>query len=213
MHCSRPLVFILIAVLIAPVLPQQAYADCTNHLEVSMQKTPETLYFRLYPKEPAASFKIEYWIENSEGEIIRPKYNTTKNSRKQFSIKGRSGFIILKARLFLPGCGEAVDSYMERIPLPDSEDLPSGENKETGGNKPPFVSVSEAEGPAYEDDVHRGKGEAADASLLSYSGSQQPLSRTSGEVYTSSSLSLVQLAVFILLGTSLILNAILIWRR
>ncbi len=49
-------------------------------------------------------FIVEYWIENSDGKIIKQKINTTNTNKKSFTPKNLDSDIIIRARIAYLAC-------------------------------------------------------------------------------------------------------------
>jgi hypothetical protein len=55
----------------------------------------------------ADMFVVEYWVEDSYGNIIKSKRNTTNENKKSFTPKNLDTDIIIKNRLVFPECTNA----------------------------------------------------------------------------------------------------------
>src|SRR3989344_6113402 len=74
-----------------------------------------SLYFALY--NGSFPFKIEYWIEDSSGNIVKSKYNTTNTDKKTWTheLDERDGIFYLKSNLYLNCWNETRNGYSESM--------------------------------------------------------------------------------------------------
>ncbi len=102
---KRRLLFFLVFFVLASL----AYAsDCDISIEIFTKKSMysnESIDFRFKLSNKTTDYKIEYWVEDSFGNIVKNKRNTTNLNKKSFTPKstGLSAFTI-KARLIEPYC-------------------------------------------------------------------------------------------------------------
>ena len=102
------------------VLVSSAYAsDCNISIDITTSKplySNETIDFRFKLSDKTSDYKIEYWVEDSLGEIVKSKRNTTNLNKKSFTPK-LSGINIFKirARFVELDCINSIQNISEHI--------------------------------------------------------------------------------------------------
>ncbi|MBN2111465.1 hypothetical protein JW707_00020 [Candidatus Woesearchaeota archaeon] len=96
-----PLLFLLAA-------PFASAAECniSIFLETDNNEFDNGDKIEFSPKLSSSDFDyvIEYWIEDSDGSIVKQKINTTNQNKKSFTAKNIGKNIVLKARIADLGC-------------------------------------------------------------------------------------------------------------
>lgn len=113
----------LILLVFLLILVNLVYASnpisCSISLNVSTEKqfySNESIIFRFKLSNKTEQFKIEYWVEDSLGNIVKNKRNTTNTNKKSFNPKS-SGINIftIKARLVEIDCDNSFQNISEKI--------------------------------------------------------------------------------------------------
>ena len=88
--------------------------ECNISLEINTQKEfyeNESIDFRFKLSEKVEDYKIEYWVENSFGNIIKNKRNTTNLNKKSFSPKSSGiNMFNIKARFVDKVCKNSIQN-------------------------------------------------------------------------------------------------------
>jgi len=109
---------ILMALLCLPNFASAA--DCDVSISINANKevfeNGEKIYFYTKLNENSFDYKIEYWIEDMFGGIVKPKRNTTSQAKKSFTPKNIDSHLIIKARIVSLGCDDfnTQDNFAEK---------------------------------------------------------------------------------------------------
>lgn len=94
--------------------------SCSLKVSIDSEKTrfqnDEKIFFYNTLNRDDIDYVIEYWIEDSEGRIIKPKINTSNQDKKSFTPKNANSDIIIKARIANSSCADTDldDNYDEK---------------------------------------------------------------------------------------------------
>lgn len=108
----------LVILIIFLLIPYFAEAlPCNVSISIDA-KTEESGKIEFYNRLSNSSFNyiIEYWVEDSGGNIIKRKTNTTNQNKKTFTPKNTSNGIIIKARIAKIDCNDINldDNFVEK---------------------------------------------------------------------------------------------------
>ncbi len=106
----------LLALILVVIASPSVFAYCNVSLEITHEVSDGKVFFSHEISPKTSSFIIEYWIEDINGNIIKPRLNTTNLNKKSFTPAKSAKDIIIKSRMLGLGCENSANSqgYAEK---------------------------------------------------------------------------------------------------